>query len=68
MIGRVKAYNKKAKFENATILYFKDKLYIRHAGIKPSPFAVFDAETLEENTEESTSIAEQFAAQAKTFQ
>jgi hypothetical protein len=58
MIGRIKAFNKKAKFENATILFFKDKLYVRHAGIKPSPFAVFDAETLEENADESKNISE----------
>jgi hypothetical protein len=67
MIGRVKAYNKKAKFENATILYFKDKLYIRHAGIKPAPFVVFDAETLDEDLDESKRVAELCAAQAKDF-
>jgi len=53
MVGRVKVYNKKAKFENATILYFKDRLYIRHAGIKPAPFAIFNPETLEEIEDES---------------
>jgi len=67
MVGRVKAHNKKAKFDNATILFFKDKLYLRHAGIKPAPFAVYDAETLDEIEEETKSIAEKFAAEAKTF-
>jgi hypothetical protein len=59
MIGRIKELNTKSElldFENVSMIYFDDQLLVRHSGLKPSPFIVYDPYTLQEDKETSKEI------------
>ena len=65
MVGGIKDRNYKepATFDSVSILWYQGKLYIRHYGLKPIPFEVYNPVTLEKDQEVSKKAVEFFKAE-----
>jgi hypothetical protein len=48
MTGRILAFNPDFAKSDASMMLYKDELYIRHSELKPAPFVKVDKNTLKE--------------------